>query len=153
MKTMSKQVSWRNMLKHSMWDSPVFSYTSLSSLWENIMEPEESMCYRNHNQRQRETLGFRVSFPWASQTRPEQAAHWAHKPPACIHSSPGHNHGSYALSSVLHTTILIAGDSTDCCGLLHLSKRKPFPESLQVIAATIDLILKSRKKGRRSLFL
>lgn len=149
----SKQVTWRNMLKLSVWGSLVFSYTSLSSLWENIMEPEESMCYRNHNQRQKGTLGFRVNFPWASQTRPEQAAHWAHETPACIHSSPGRNHGSYALSSVLHTAILIAGDSTDCCGLLCLSKRKPLPESLWVITATIDLILKSPKKGRRSLLL
>lgn len=124
--------------------SLVISYMMLSSLVKKVMGPEGSMCYRNPNDRQR-ALGFRVNLPWASQLRPE-APHTQ-----CTKSSP-HSIAAQVLTAAgaggMSPVFQISLQDIVSCGRWYLRKRKPFPESLQVITVTVASIFKSRKKCR-----
>lgn len=94
-------------------------------------------------------LSFGVNLPLSVQLRPEPDYTVHKKQPVLTEAQVP----TTMVRSVLRTAIPIARDCkhTGCCGLWCLSNRKLFPESLQVITATIALILKSRKKCRRLL--
>lgn len=60
---------------------------------------------------------------------------------------PGSTAGTCAVCLILHISL----QDIVSCGLWCLRKRKPFPESLQVITVTVASSFKRRKKCRRSL--
>lgn len=113
-------------------DSLVISYMMLSS-FKKVVDPD--LCYTNPSDRQR-SLGFRVNLPWASDIETPHTR--------CTKSNPQSLPAAQVLTAAgtcgVSLTFQISLQDIVSCGLWCLRKRKPFPESLQVITVTVASI-------------